>query len=73
MNGKERDQLAGFSIRLGNIEKAVETIKTNDLPHLHHAVSKTTGKLSILIPLTIGTLLAVLSMIAVFAVTLVQG
>ena len=35
MTELENEKLAGLDIRLGNVEKAIEKIIKNDLPHLN--------------------------------------
>jgi len=66
MNGQDKDILAGFDIRLENLEGAVEKITTNDLPHLDSKISDIKGQMKVLIPLVVSTFVAVLGMIILF-------
>jgi len=66
MNGQDKDILAGFDIRLENVEQQVEKIITNDLPHLSGGVSDIKGQMKVLIPLVVSTFVAVLGMIILF-------
>ena len=59
MNKNEVERLSALEIEVGNNTKQLEHIITNGLPHLVKAVAQNTGKLWVLIPLVIGTLLAV--------------
>jgi len=59
MNNKDREDLGILKIEVKNNTKQLEHIITNDLPHLVKEVASNTGKLWVLIPLVIGTLLAV--------------
>jgi len=70
MNGQENKLLEDFrcetSLRLDNVEKTVESIKTNDLPHLDSKISDVKGQMKVLIPLVVSTFVAVLGMIILF-------
>ena len=53
MNHQDRDELTRLSTRVGNIEKQLETIITNHLPHLLEKVGSLSGAMKVLIPLII--------------------
>ena len=42
--------------RLDQIDKKVDEIKDNHLPHIYEVLGKLTGKMSVLIPLVLGIL-----------------
>jgi len=60
------DILAGFDIRLENVEQQIERLITNDLPHLDSKISDIKGQMKVLIPLVVSTFVAVLGMIILF-------
>jgi len=59
MNKSEVERLSTLEIEVKNNTRQLEHIITNDLPHLTKEVAGNTGKLKVLIPLTIGVLLLV--------------
>jgi len=65
MNKQDNDIMAGFDIRLENLEGAVEKITTNDLPHLADGVSSVKGQLKVLIPLVVSTFVLVLGLLII--------
>ena len=63
MTNEEQGKLAEINIRLTNVEKGIERVITNDLPHLKKAVNYLTGKMSVLQPLTIGVAVGIILLI----------
>lgn len=59
MNKSEVERLSTLEMEVKNNTKQLEKIIKNDLPHLTEAVAQNTGKLKVLIPLTIGVLMLV--------------
>lgn len=59
MNKSEVERLRALELEVGNNTQQLEHIITNHLPHLTKEVALNTGKLKVLIPLTIGVLLLV--------------
>ena len=74
MNGQDRDALAKFEIRLGNVEKQLEKLVSEDTGSLYQRidaveskVDRNTGKLTLLVPLSVATFVAVIfGMMAMF-------
>ena len=63
MTNEEQGKLAEINIRLTNVEKGIERVITNDLPHLTKAVGYLKGKMSVLQPLTIGVAVGIVLLI----------
>ena len=53
MNNQDRDKLTKLDTRMGNVEKQLETIITNHLPHIMEKLGNCSGALKVLIPLVI--------------------
>ena len=74
MNGHERDAIGELQLEVKEIHKAVEAIKTNDLPHIHSKINllsdvlnRVVGKQAVILPLVTGTLITiVIGMLAIF-------
>lgn len=75
MNGQDRDAIAKLELAVREVQKTVEVIKTNDLPHINKKidsiedrVADAQGKLSILSPLIMATLTILIGAIVGFVV-----
>jgi len=74
LNGHERDAIGELQLEVKEIHKAVEAIKTNDLPHIHSKINllsdvlnRVVGKQAVILPLVTGTLITiVIGMLAIF-------
>jgi len=53
MNSQDRDELTKLDTRMGNVEKQLETIITNHLPHIMEKLGSCSGTLKVLIPVII--------------------
>ena len=53
MNSHDRDDISELKLRIGNVEKQLEKIIMNDLPHLFKIACTNKGALMVVIPLTL--------------------
>ncbi len=70
MNKSENNKLVEFGIRLTNVEKGMERVITNDLPHLKEVVDFLKGKVSVLQPLVIGIAVGIVILVIGVAISI---
>ena len=63
--GQLENKVTALVIHVTDTAKATEKLVTNDMPHLQKEVSRNTGKLTVIIPLIISVLVAVLGLIGI--------
>jgi hypothetical protein len=63
MNGEDREKLKSLENKIASIERKIDDITTNHLPHLTEKVAYVQGKMKAVWPLTIAILCAMVGLV----------
>lgn len=61
MNKQDRKDIIELKSEMKNVSKTVEKMATNDIPHLYRAITYIKGRMSVLVPLVMALVAAVVA------------